>query len=145
MMGATRVVFDTNVLVSFAFWPDSVPWRAVEFGLRHCSAFASPATVREFVRTILYPKFDRYASQTARLDVVRRYVRAVRIVRSIENVVLVRDPKDDKFLDVSASSRAHLLVSGDADLRVLRRFRDTDILSPADFLALAARGALPSS
>jgi predicted nucleic acid-binding protein len=26
----TRVVFDTNVLVSFACWPESLPYRVVE-------------------------------------------------------------------------------------------------------------------
>lgn len=47
----------------------------------------------------------------------------------------MRDPTDDKFLELAISGKAEFLVTGDEDLLVLHPFQDTAILTPSDFLA----------
>ena len=49
----------------------------------------------------------------------------------IEPVVLV-DPDDDAVLACALTARADVIVSGDADLLRLGRFRDIPVLTPAD-------------
>ena len=44
-----------------------------------------------------------------------------------------RDPKDLHILGAAAAAGADLIVTGDADLLDLKRFRSTPILSPRDF------------
>ncbi len=45
-----------------------------------------------------------------------------------------RDPKDDKFLNLSLSASARYLITGDPDLLELHPYHETHILSPAEFL-----------
>ncbi len=45
-----------------------------------------------------------------------------------------RDPKDNKFLELAVAGNADCIVTGDKDLLVLNPFRDTKIISPANFL-----------
>lgn len=44
-----------------------------------------------------------------------------------------RDPKDDHVLDCVAVAGAEYLVTGDADLQVLKKFQGAKILSPRAF------------
>ena len=53
---------------------------------------------------------------------------------------MCRDPHDDKFLELAVAGCADYLITGDADLLVMERFRTTAILAPAAFLE-QARGA----
>jgi hypothetical protein len=45
-----------------------------------------------------------------------------------------RDAKDDKFLACAVEGEAGYLVSGDRDLREMRRCRDVAIVNPGQFL-----------
>ena len=51
-----------------------------------------------------------------------------------EHIVICRDPRDDKFLEVAVSGKADVLVTGDEDLLVLHPFAGIPILPPAAFL-----------
>ncbi len=44
-----------------------------------------------------------------------------------------RDPNDDHVLDCLAAADAEYLVTGDADLQVLKKFKGAKILSPREF------------
>jgi len=54
-------------------------------------------------------------------------------VQITERIVACRDPKDDKFLELAATGRADVIVSGDADLLALGPFRGILIVDPAIF------------
>ena len=64
-------------------------------------------------------------------------VEAAEIVPITTNVHHCRDPKDDKFLELAVDGRASHVVSGDADLLVLKSFEGIPVLSPAEFVASA--------
>ena len=49
---------------------------------------------------------------------------------------LSRDPKDDVFLACAAAAQADYLVTGDDDLLCLHKYRDTQIVTPAQFLQI---------
>lgn len=52
----------------------------------------------------------------------------------------VRDPKDQMFVDLALSARVSALVSGDADLLVLRDpLKAIQVLAPAEFHGVVHR------
>jgi putative PIN family toxin of toxin-antitoxin system len=53
-------------------------------------------------------------------------------------IIVCRDPKDDKFLELAINGRADVIVSGDADLLALDTFCDIPILAPAAFCRVLA-------
>ena len=55
------------------------------------------------------------------------------------NVHVCRDPKDNMFLECAALARADVLVTGDNDLLSLAKYRETDIVTPAQYLDLPLR------
>ena len=50
------------------------------------------------------------------------------------SIKICRDPKDDKYLELAAASKASCIITGDKDLLVLHPFEGIPILTPFDFL-----------
>jgi uncharacterized protein len=69
-------------------------------------------------------------------DVLARYLELAQLIDAppIEESRL-RDPDDAAVLACAAAARADAIVSGDADLQTLTRYRGIDILSPAQAIA----------
>jgi predicted nucleic acid-binding protein len=61
-------------------------------------------------------------------------MRSAELVSITERVVACRDPTDDKFLELSVSGRADLILTGDRDLLVLHPFRSIPIVTPLTFV-----------
>jgi uncharacterized protein len=58
----------------------------------------------------------------------------VRLIVPGRNIVLCRDPDDDKFLSCAVSANATWIVSGDKDLLTLKAIEGIPIIKPADFI-----------
>lgn len=137
----SRVVLDTNVLVSAALRPGSTPGRCLRVTVGTGTPLLSQETAEELAEVLLRDKFDRYASVQSREAFLRSFIEEADVVEVTEGIRACRDPKDDKFLEVAVSGRADYLVSGDQDLLVLHPFRGVQILTPAAFLeAVKAEG-----
>lgn len=52
----------------------------------------------------------------------------------------MRDPNDLMILSACIEARAHVLVSSDKDLLVLGAYRDTEIVTPRQFLDIFLPG-----
>ena len=64
---------------------------------------------------------------------------AAELVTITERIAVCRDPTDDKFFELAVNGHADLIVSGDADLLALNRFRDIPTVTPVVFVQGAAR------
>jgi uncharacterized protein len=53
--------------------------------------------------------------------------------------VIKADPYDNVILECAVEARVDYVVSGDSHLFKLKRFEDTPILSPAQFLKIVAK------
>jgi len=128
------VVIDTNVLVSSALFPASIPGKAFDHAQLADTLLFSELTFEELREVLNRPKFERY------LDGVRRdrFLSRLRAAGSFPDirrmVQICRDPKDDKFLDVAINGGAELIVTGDADLLALHPFEDVEIITPTAYL-----------
>jgi putative PIN family toxin of toxin-antitoxin system len=126
---------DTNVAVSAALLPRSVPRQAFDRALEHGTVLISSATVAELNDVLRRPRFDKYVHEEERLEFLATLVRESELVVVTDVVTDCRDPKDNKFLELALSGQATHIVSGDEDLLVLHPFREVSILTPQTFVA----------
>jgi putative PIN family toxin of toxin-antitoxin system len=114
-----RVVFDTSTIVSaLAFPKGRLAWLRPHWEQKRCIPLICAETASEFTRVLSYTKFHLEPSEC--LEMLAAYLPFCEVIE-IRNISLVhcRDKKDQIFLDLAHSSKAHVLISGDQDLLVL--------------------------
>ena len=127
-----KAVFDTNVLIA-AFLTEGIcsklllRARKKQIHLSTC-----PFILQEFDR-VLKKKFSATKSDVQ--DALELIAEAVgTIVNPTQKVTGVcSDADDDNILSCVLAAEADYLVTGDADLLKLRKFRGTQIITPRDF------------
>ena len=135
-----RCVFDTNSVVSAALFADSVPARALMLALRLRVVLMSQDLADELADVLARPRFIRYSSLQERKTLLDNLMQQTEWVQITERVQACRDPNDDKILELAVNGEADYIVTGDDDLLVLNPFRRIAIVTPAEFLTLAAPG-----
>jgi putative PIN family toxin of toxin-antitoxin system len=125
------VVLDTNVLVA-ALVAKGLCHEVVVRGLSACTVVTSQALLDE-LDGALRTKFTLGPASLSFLELFRHRVRLVEPAPLRSPVC--RDADDDKVLATALAADASVIVTGDADLLVIGRYKNVDILSPRDFLA----------
>ena len=144
-----RAVLDANVLVSgivAARLPTSTPgelmrrWRNQDFTL-----VVSDVILAETERTLTKPYFRRFLNP-AQAESAVRLVRskAERVLITVAVSGVATHPEDDLVLATTVSAKARYLVTGDAHLEALRRFRGVTIVGPRVFLSLLQQHHRPN-
>ena len=130
----TRVVFDTNVVVSACFWRGAHFECLAAWGTGRIQTSISPPLLAEYGET-----FDELMVEYGN----RLHVNWVEILRTSAAMIFpeVRatgatfDPFDEMVLECALAAKADAIVSGDKKhLLVLGSFRGIPILSPNEFL-----------
>jgi putative PIN family toxin of toxin-antitoxin system len=134
-----RVVVDTNVWVSGALFPRSVPGRVVEaVRTERAQAVATWELVEEIADTLARPRLVARGVRPVTVVEVLAYLEP--LLPSIEAAVEVRDPDDAPVVQAALSCRAEAIVTGDHDIlddASLRRWlgaRGVEVLTAAEFL-----------
>lgn len=129
-----RLVLDTNIALSGLLW-GGPPGRLIDSAIAGDIELASSAALLAELQGVLTR--SKFADQLARrnitvADIFDGYASLVVIVTpaAIEPTIK-RDPADDEVLAAALSAKADLIVSGDAHLLDLKRFRGIDIVSAA--------------
>jgi putative PIN family toxin of toxin-antitoxin system len=125
---------DTNVLISALLAASSVPGQAMTKAENSGQLLASEATMAEIDEVLRRPKFSRFLSVETRLEYLKRYRDAVRLILVSYPIHVCRDPRDDKFLEVAVHGKADLILTGDTDLLALDSFQRVRIVTPREFL-----------
>jgi len=134
-MKVDRVVIDTNVLISAALIPASVPAQCVDWALANTTLLFSPDTFEELQTRLWRPKFDRYLSLEQRRAIFHDMrAAALWITPEPSTTTFSRDPDDDKFIHLALSGKAAWLITGDQDLLVVTAVENLEIMTPARFL-----------
>jgi len=129
-----RVVIDTNVLISRLLLAGSVPAQAVDRALRDMEVVLSEATVSELADVLARDKWDRYVSIEDRQEFIRRLLQISTLTAVLSEVDDCPDPSDNHFLALALDAGASVIITGDRDLLDLHPWRNTRILTPAQFL-----------
>lgn len=125
------VVLDTNVIVA-ALVAKGLCHEVVVRALGSSTVVSSPALLDELEQT-LRAKFTLGPAATAFLEQLRLRVHLV-TPATFANLVS-RDADDDVVLATAVAAKATVIVTGDLDLLVLRRYNGIDIVTPRDFLS----------
>jgi len=130
-----RLVLDTNVVVSALLW-GGTPERLIALaGEGAVELLTSAALLAELEGLLGRPKLagqlERKGSSAQ--DVFARYAELAQLIDAppIDEARL-RDPDDAAVLACARAGRVDAIVSGDADLQVLRTYDGIPVLSPAE-------------
>jgi len=130
-----RVVLDTNVLVSALLFENGrLAWLRRSWQAGVIRPVLVESSARELIRVLGYPKFQLTPPDINRLlgDVLPWCDTHAGPIEPAQH--LIRDPKDQVFLDLALAAGVPVLVSGDADLLALKNtLTPLLILTPAEF------------
>ena len=126
----SRVVLDTNVLLSAALSPKGAPAQLVDRMLVHAQIVFSEHTFAELQTRLWKPKFDRYITMDRRRSLLHDFnavAHWVHVPEPIANVAYSRDSTDDPFIHAALAAGARRLVTGDDDLLCLDPIKNIDL------------------
>ncbi len=129
-----RFVIDTNVLISALLFKSSAPFRAVEMVEMQGVILYSEATLNELEEVLSRKKFNKYLSLEERQIFLLKFISSSQLVSITEKIVVCRDEKDDKFLELAVNGEANIIITGDLDLLVLNPFQSIEIITPDIFI-----------
>ena len=129
-----KLVIDTNVLISAFLW-QGTPGRLIDLcGEKECQLFTSRILLDELSNTLNMKKLTKnvLATGLTATQILSNYQRITSIVtaRRLEHQVS-RDVDDDAVLACALAAQADFIVSGDADLLVLKQFQGIPIVTAA--------------
>ncbi len=128
-----RIVIDTNVLISAIINTDSVPAQAVDRAFSDHMLLSSDETRYEIERVLDKPNLRRFCTSQV-LTWLKALIDETESIVISQTVTACRDPMDDKFLELAFNGKADIIISGDKDLLSMKAFKETRIITPADFL-----------
>jgi putative PIN family toxin of toxin-antitoxin system len=133
----TRIVMDTNVLISGTFWTSPSFHILQNINTGKIVLIVSPAILREYDDVLHRDEIlDKTAYSRERAQAAAKIVAKAMLVEPAERIKAVKDdPDDDKFLEAAIAGNASHIVSQDNHLLSLKEFRGIKILTPEDFLA----------
>ena len=132
-----KLVVDTNVLVSAFLW-QGTPGKLIELaGEKECQLFTSRTLIDELAEVLQRKKLAKQVQSTGltvaqMLHNFQRLATTVTARRLAQQVS--RDTDDDAVLACALAAQADLIVSGDADLLVLKQFQGIRIVTAAQAL-----------
>jgi uncharacterized protein len=136
-MSEIKFVLDSNVLVSAALFKSSIARQAFNKVVVDGQVLMSESILAELQDVFSRSRFDKYLSIDLRTAFLADLLAVVGMVKITEVIAVCRDPKDNKFLELALSGHATSILSSDKDLLVLHPFQGIEIVTPADFLAIA--------
>lgn len=137
----TRVVLDTNVLVS-ALIDDGKPRKLVLELLDKYSVILSRQMLAELADVMSRNKFSVTSGQVDRF--LTSLVRMSQLVSDIARFkVMLEDPDDDVVLNTAYTGRAEFIVTGDRHLLELDKFKKTKIVTVNQMLEILMQKQRP--
>jgi putative PIN family toxin of toxin-antitoxin system len=127
-MRASRLVLDTNILISALLSSQGKPSRVVEYALKNGTILFCLDGFDELRTRASRPRFDRFSSPENRARFVRDLEGIVDWVEITGALEICRDPDDNKILETAIVGKADCLVTGDKDLLALRPIGENETL-----------------
>lgn len=128
----SKIVFDTNVLISATLWNNSVAQKVLFRCIReNIQIFSSQEIIEEY-KEILARDFD-YEEQEIR-EILEKVFQFVNIVApSVKVEVVKEDPDDNKIIECALESKAEYILSYDKHLLKLKEYQRIKIVRPEEF------------
>jgi len=133
----SKIVLDTNILIS-ALIKSGTP-RDLVFELieKKVKLILSMEILQEFIESVGEPKIKRYIDEEDLSNFIKIIGAISKIVRIKSKFKIIKqDPDDDILLRTAYDGRANYLVSGDAHLLNLKKFKRIKIVSIKEMLEI---------
>ena len=130
-----KAVYDTNIVVSAALKPGSLPASLVALAMaKKVRLVLSPAILKEYADVL---KRQKFGLAPATVEVFLRDLRKAGVsVRPSRRVSRAPDEPDNRMLECASAARADYLVTGNKKHFPFPEFEGTRIVSPAEFAHL---------
>lgn len=122
----SRVIFDTNILISFLINNDFSKINHLIFSNKIKLIF-SEELLEEFLEVCQRPKFSKYFNNKNLSELLEMLLLNGEIVSVKSKLEVCRDKKDDFLLNLAKDSKANFLITGDKDLLDLKQIEKTTI------------------
>lgn len=137
----TRIVIDTNILVSAILTPEGNPAKILKLVLEgKLNLIISPAILEETRQVFNYPKLAKLMEKNniTRQEVYGFLDKMSRVALitpgKLEINAIPEDPADNKIIACALEGDADFIISGDHHLTDLKIFQGIKIVGPAAFL-----------
>lgn len=139
----TKIVIDTNILVSAILTPEGNPAKILKLVLEgKLNLIISPAILEEIRQVFNYPKLAKLMEKNnitrqevyGFLDKMSRV--AIITPGKLDIDVIPKDPADNKIIACALEGDADFIISGDHHLTDLKIFQSIKIIDPAAFLKI---------
>ena len=131
-----KVVLDTNVIIS-SFATRGLCHSVFEICLDRFEIVVSSTLIKE-IRNALKIKLklpELFIEET--LDYLSENAISVEINKLLSGVC--RDPRDDHIIGLADSAGANYIITGDEDLLILKKYGDTQIVTPRQFWQMSKK------
>jgi len=129
----TKVVFDTNVLISATLWENSVAQKFLFKCIKeNVQIFSSQEIIEEY-KKILVRDFDYKKQEIG--EILEKIFQFVTLVNPSRKVDIVKEDADDnKIIECAVESKSEYIVSYDKHLLKLKEFEEIKIVRPEEAL-----------
>ena len=134
----TKIVFDTNVLISATLWDNSVAQKFLFKCINEDIQIFSSQDIIEEYRRILARDFDYNEQEIGEiLEMVLQFLTLVNPIKRIE--IVKEDPEDNKIIECALESGAGYILSYDKHLLKLKEFQGIKIVKPEEIFSVFSR------
>jgi putative PIN family toxin of toxin-antitoxin system len=135
-----KLVVDTNVLISWLIGKRLHELDALLVA-EHVQLCFSTRALAELAEVTRRPKMRKYFTLARAEENIERLGRVAKVLKREPKVLpICRDAKEDFLLALAKAAKADLLITGDDDLLVLKKYGRTRIVTPATFVKEHLKG-----
>ncbi|MCL6097471.1 MAG: putative toxin-antitoxin system toxin component, PIN family [Bacteroidetes bacterium] len=125
------IVLDTNVLIAAFISPSGICHEVFELCVHNHSLALSEFILSE-IKEKLYSKFNYSENEiTEVIDLLLLKFNVVKIIKG--KIDICRDKDDNNILETAVAAKANVIISGDKNLLVLKKYKNISIISPREF------------
>ena len=128
-----KILFDTNVIIS-AIITRGVSFDVVKDSIYKHEVFYTPHLLKE-IQEVLSTKFP-VSNRTTKsvISLIKKYFIKGKTSRTVKKIC--RDSSDNQVLADVVVNGIEVLITGDKDLLVLKKYKGVRIISPKDYWKL---------
>jgi uncharacterized protein len=132
-MRGKRVILDTNLWISFLI---SKQFNILDNLLLSgkIKLIFSTESIEEFLAVTKRAKFKKFFSDENIEELLRLFDKYGKLIDVSSKISECRDYKDNFLLNLAVDSNADFLITGDHDLLIIGKIKNTKIMSWADFI-----------
>lgn len=131
-----RVLLDTNVIISALFFGGN-PRTILQSVVRKKHVAVTSPVLLSALTDVLRKKFGYSPDAAAAVD--HRLRKQSEIVFPREMIDVLTDTPDNRVLEAAVEGTCDVIITGDAGLLTLKKYRNSKILSPEEFLRITKK------